>query len=124
MAGRFSLSGVVAVALAIAVLSLAGCESSPSPSPSPTLHSGVHGLSLVKVLGPPAPQPYVTVAVHRGDIHGAIVARAKADSTGAFAADLAPGTYTLVQVFGGAVPKSVTVVPGQYATVKLTIRGK
>jgi len=118
-------SGMMVV-LAGAVLSISACGgASPTPSPSATLRSGVHGLSLVEVLAPtPAPQPYATIAVHEGDLEGAVVAKTKADSTGAFTVDLTPGTYTLVQVFGGAVPKTVTVVPGRYTTVKLTIQGK
>lgn len=114
------------VVLAGGILSISACGgTSPAPSPSPTPRSGVHGLSLVEVLAPtPAPQPYATIAVHQGDLKGAVVAQTKADSTGAFTVDLAPGTYTLVQVFGGAVPKTVTVVSGRYATVKLTIQGK
>lgn len=123
---RLSPSGMVALVLAIAVFSISACGGgSPSPSPSLTPHSGVRGLSLVRVLAPtPAPQPYATIAVHQGDLKGAVVAKTKADSTGGFRVELLPGTYTLVQVFGGAVPKTVTVVPGRYETVKLTIQGK
>jgi hypothetical protein len=72
----------------------------------------------------PARQPGCTIAVHRGNLRGELIARTEADSTGAFKIDLAPGTYTLVQVFGGAVPKTVTVQPGQYITVKLVIQAK
>ena len=124
MAG-LSRSGMMVV-LAGAVLALSSCGgTAPTPSPSATLTSGVHGLSLAQVLAPtPAPQPYVTVAVHQGNLQGAVVAEAKADSGGAFTVDLAPGTYTLVQVFGGAVPKTIKVVPGRYTTVKLIIQGK
>ena len=72
----------------------------------------------------PWPQPSMGIAVHEGDLAGAVVARTTADAHGAFKVDLAPGRYTIVPVFGGAVPKTVTVVPGHYASVKLIIQAK
>jgi hypothetical protein len=114
---RSSRCLVTALLLASLLLLLSACG-----SPSPTLHSGVQGKGMITG-GPKAgsrPDPGVTVAVHRGDLHGAIVAKVKADSSGAFRVDLPPGTYTLVEVSGSAVPRTVTVEPGKY--VKVTLR--
>ncbi len=49
------------------------------------------------------------------------MARTKADPSGAFRVDLSPGTYTLIEVSGAAVSQTVTVEPGEYVTVTLTI---
>jgi len=112
---------------ALTALSVSACAGvSPSPSPSATQSSGVRGVSMV-VAGlsrTPVPQPNVRIAVHESDLAGAVVAMTTADAHGAFKVDLTPGRYTIVQVFGGAVPKTVTIRPGQYASVKLIIQGK
>jgi hypothetical protein len=71
--------------------------------------------------GSPRPEPGVAIAVHEGDLRGAIVARTTADSSGAFKVNLPPGTYTLIEVSDAAVSQTVTVEPGKYVSVTLTI---
>lgn len=111
--------------LLVAALLLSGCgDGSPSPSPSSSLPSGVQGTAMIEggpVPGGPRPMPGVTVAVHEGGLHGPIVARVKADATGAFKVDLPPGAYTLIEVSDAAVPQTVRVEAGQYVTANLVI---
>ena len=86
---------------------------------------GVQGTALIEggpAPGNPRPEPGVTVAVHKGGLHGTIVARTKASPSGAFKISLSPGKYTLVEVSDAAVPRTVTVKPGKYVTVVLTIQ--
>jgi len=71
--------------------------------------------------GSPRPQPGITVLVHEGGRQGNIVAKVIADSSGAFKVDLPPGTYTLHEDSNAAVPQTITVEPGRYATVTLMI---
>lgn len=125
MAG-FPRSVTVVAFVALMALSVSACGgASPSHSPSATPSSGVRGVSMVVGLSnTPWPQPSMGIAVHEGDLAGAVVARTTADARGAFKVDLAPGRYTIVQVFGGAVPKTVTIVPGHHASVKLIIQAK
>ena len=126
MAG-LTRSGTIVAFVALMALSVSACGgASPSPSPSATPSSGVRGISMVVagLSNTPWPQPSMRIAVHEGDLAGAVVARTTADARGAFKVDLAPGRYTIVPVFGGAVPKTVTVVPGHYASVKLIIQAK
>jgi hypothetical protein len=74
--------------------------------------------------GSARPWPGVTVAVHEGDRHGKIVAKAKTDTSAAFEVDLPPGTHTLILVSDGAAPKAVTLEPGEHATVTLYIQAR
>ena len=114
----------IALVLALTTLSLSACgAASPSASPTPSQTSGVRGKAMFA--GPfeagSQPRPGVTVEVHQGDVHGTIVAKTVADPSGAFKVELPPGTYTLIEVSDGAPPKTVTVEPGRYVTVTLTI---
>ena len=89
--------------------------------------SGVQGTSMIEGGGsagpsPATPRPFPgVIAVHEADLSGRIVAKVRADSTGAFKVDLVPGTYTLRQMMSGP-PRTVTVRPGQYVTVALLIQ--
>ena len=126
MAGFLRSFLVVVVLTAVPVSASACGDTSPTSSPTATPGSGVQGLSMMVggLFSTPWPEAGVTIAVHEGDLTGAVVARTEADSTGAFKIDLAPGTYTLTQVSDGAVPKTVTVVPDQYLTVRLMIQAR
>ena len=110
--------------LAVTVLALAACGTSPSPSPSPTVESGVRGISLI-VGGPapggPRPDPGPQIAIHRGSLHGPVVARIRTDAHGKFSVSLKPGRYTLVQLSDSALPKTVTVPAHGFVSVKLLI---
>ena len=114
-----------AIILAVLMLSLSACGgASPSPSPTSPQAGGVRGMAMIEG-GPtagPRPEPGITVTVHEGDLHGAIVARTKADASGAFRVDLPPGIYALIEDSSAAVPQTVTVAPGRYVTVTLTIQ--
>ena len=111
----------------VAALALSACGNSPTPSPSPTIHSGVQGVSLIvggPAPGDPRPEPGTRVAVHRGSLDGPLVTQTRADAHGKFSVTLEPGRYTLVQISDAAMPKSVTVSPNEYASVKLYIEAK
>jgi hypothetical protein len=106
----------LAILTAVLLLSLAACGSASG---------GVQGTALIEggpAPGNPRPEPGATVAVHKGGLHGTIVARTKASPSGAFKISLSPGKYTLVEVSDAAVPRTVTVKPGKYVTVVLTIQ--
>jgi hypothetical protein len=105
----------LAILPSLVLLSLAACGSAPG---------GVQGRALIEggpAPGNPRPEPGVTVAVHKGGLHGTIVARTKASPSGAFKISLSPGNYTLVEISDAAVPRTVTVKPGKYVTVVLMI---
>jgi hypothetical protein len=112
-----SLSIATLVALAVSALSSCGAAAQSA-------RSGVRGMAMIAggpAPGSPRPEPGIAIAVHRSDIHGAVVARTTADSSGAFEVDLSPGRYTLVEVSGAAVPRTVVVRPGEYVVVTLQI---
>ena len=116
---RFSRCFVIALLVTLATLSLSACGTA-----APSARSGVQGMAMIAggpAPGSPRPEPGVAIAVHEGDRHGAIVARTKADPSGAFKVDLSPGTYTLTEVSGAAVAQTVVVEPGKFVTVTLTI---
>ena len=116
---RFSRGLVIAPLVALAMLSLSACGTA-----GPSAHGGVQGMAMIAggpAPGSPRPEPGVAIVVHEGDLHGTIVARTKADPSGAFKVDLSPGTYTLIGVSGAAVSQTVTVEPGKYVTVTLSI---
>ena len=107
----------------VSILVLVACGTSPSPSPS----SGVRGKALIVggvAPGGPRPMSGVTVAVHRGQLRGPIVAKGQAASDGSFKFELSPGTYTLVEVSDAAVPQTLLVTSGQYARVRLLVRAR
>jgi hypothetical protein len=107
----------LAILTAVLLLSLAACGNSAS--------GGVQGTALIAggpAPGSPRPEPGVTIAVHKGNLQGAIVARTKASPTGAFRISLSPGNYTLVEISDAARPRTVTVKPGKYVTIVLTIQ--
>ena len=107
----------LAILTSLVLLSLAACGSAPG---------GVQGTALIAggpPPGSPRPEP-VTIAVHKGNLQSAIVARTKASPTGAFRIGLSPGNYTLVEISDAAVPRTVTVKPGKYVTVALTIQAR
>jgi hypothetical protein len=104
--------------------------------------SGIRGEAIfsarptVNTISPrTGPDPEALVVVHVGSSAGKVVAKLRPDASGAFAVDLAPGAYTLVQWGPGSVPASisvinapsrpvvraVTVVPGKYSRVKLVV---
>ena len=116
---RFSRCLVIAPFVALAMLALSSCGTA-----APSAHSGVQGMAMIAggpAPGSPQPEPGVAIAVHEGDLHGTIVARTKADPSGAFKVDLSPGTYALIEGSDAAVSQTVTVEPGKYVTVTLTI---
>ena len=116
---RFSHCLVIAPLIALAMLSLSSCGTAGRSA-----HGGVQGVAMIAggpAPGSPRPEPGVAIAVHEGDLHGTIVARTKADPSGAFKIDLSPGTYTLIEGSDAAVSQTATVEPGQYVTVTLTI---
>lgn len=121
---RPSLVASILALLLAATLAFAACSRVPAPSPSPTISSGVRGASLIvggPVPGGPRPDPGVWIAVHRGSLHGPLVAQTRADLQGNFAIDLEPGRYTLVHISLMAGPKTVTVLPNEWVSVKLVI---
>ena len=87
--------------------------------------SGVRGFA--KSAGGPSvngrtnvwPSSNVTVAAHKGEIGGPVVARVVADHAGVFSLDLPPGTYMLVQADVAGQPKTVIVRAGEYAHITL-----
>jgi hypothetical protein len=102
----------------LTALFLSSCGGSPS--------SGVQGKALI-LGGPvrtPQPQVGVTVAVHRNELDGPVVAKTSVGTDGGFKFDLPPGTYTLIEVSDAAVPETVVVEPGWYVDVKLFIMAK
>jgi hypothetical protein len=116
---RFSRCLVIAALVALTTLSLSSCGTAAR-----SVNSGVQGMAMIAggpAPGSPRPEPGVAIVVHEGDLHGTIVARTKADPSGAFRVDLSPGTYTLIEVSGAAVSQTVIVEPGKYVTVTLTI---
>jgi hypothetical protein len=116
---RFSHRLVIAPLIALAMLSLSSCGTAARSA-----HSGVQGMAMIAggpAPGSPRPEPGVAIAVHEGNLHGTIVARTKADPSGAFKVDLSPGTYTLIETSDAAVSQTVTVKPGKYVSVTLTI---
>ena len=116
---RFSRCLAIAPLVALAMLSLSSCGTA-----APAAHGGVQGMAMIAggpAPGSPRPEPGVAIAVHKGGLHGTIVARTKADPSGAFKVDLSPGTYTLIEVSGAAVSQTVSVEPGKYVTVTLSI---
>jgi hypothetical protein len=126
-----SMNGLARMVAGLALFTLVGlalpaCGGSPAPSPSPSPSSGVRGVSMIVggLASTPWPQPGTTIAVHEGSLDGAVVARTKAGAHGVFVVDLQPGRYTLVQVSDAAMPKTVTVTPGDYASVKLIIQAR
>ena len=70
--------------------------------------------------GSPRPEPGMAVLVRKGDFSGRVVARTRADASGAFRVGLPPGTYTLTEE-GKYAAQTVTVEPGHYVTVTLMI---
>jgi hypothetical protein len=116
---RFSRRFVITPLVALAMLSLSSCGTAAQSA-----HSGVQGVAMIAggpAPGSPRPEPGVAIVVHEGDLHGTIVARTKADPSGAFKVDLSPGAYTLIEGSDAAQPQTVTVEPGKYVTVTLTI---
>lgn len=117
---HLSIATLVLVALVcFAVLTLSSCGTGARSA-----DSGVRGVAMIAggpAPGSPRPEPGVAIVVHKGDLHGKIVARTTAASSGAFKVDLSPGTYTLVEVSGAAVSRTVTVEPGTYVAVTLQI---
>ena len=116
---RFSRCLAIAPLVALAMLSLSSCGTA-----APAAHSGVQGMAMLAggpAPGSPRPEPGVAIAVHQGDLHGAIVARTKAGPSGAFKVDLSPGTYTLIEGSDAAQSQTIVVEPGKYITVTLTI---
>lgn len=116
---RFSHCFAIATLVAVAMLLLSSCGAAARPA-----HSGVQGMAMLAggpAPGSPRPEPGVAIAVHEGDVHGTIVARTTAGPSGAFKVDLSPGAYTLIEVSGAAVSQTVSVEPGKYVTVTLTI---
>ena len=113
--------------LALTTLVLSSCGgSSPSPSPTPPQVSGVRGTAVITggpLPGSPRPGPF-GIMVHKGDLNGAVIAKGKSDLSGHFEFKLPPGTYTLVQVSDAARPQTITVEPGKYVTITLTIEAK
>ena len=110
---------VIAPLVALAMLSLSSCGAA-----APSAHSGVQGMAMLAggpAPGSPRPEPGVAIAVHEGDLHGTIVARTKADPSGAFKVALSPGIYTLIEASDAAESQTVVVEPGKYVTVTLTI---
>ena len=99
---------------------------SPSQSPSQDQTSGVQGLAMIAggpYPGSPAPVPGMAVLVRKGDFSGRVVARTRADASGAFRVGLPPGTYTLTEEDMYAA-QTVTVEPGHYVTVTLMIEAE
>lgn len=96
---RFSRCCVLALLLALAMLALAACGSggSPAASPTPTLHSGIHGRTMISG-GPkgPRPAPGTPVTVIAAGPVCRVVARVTSDASGDFAVDLLPGDYVLI----------------------------
>ena len=64
--------------------------------------------------------PHITVLVRKGDFSGRVVAKTRADASGAFRVALPPGTYTLIRR-RQVRTQTVTVEPGHYVTVTLMI---
>ena len=132
MSKRCRLRAMVVLSLGLLGLALAACgDSSPSPSPSPSSTQGVRGTTTIAGKGGEQPRPGIAVAVYAGDLDAGVVARGESDTpvvasgesdaAGAFSFDLPPGTYTVTEGSLWARPETVTVKPGQYAEVTLTI---
>jgi hypothetical protein len=125
---RLSFRLPLAVLVIATALLVSACGSgSPSPSPTTSLSSGVQGAAVLEggpFPGTPRPEPGIGIAVRKGHRDGPVVARTKADSAGAFSVDLAPGTYTLVEVADAAVPQTVRVEADTYVFIKLTIQAR
>ena len=128
MTGRVR-SSVLWTVLISAMLLLAGCRTgAPGASQGSRQASGVRGWALIA--GGPAPgtaRPVrgVVVVAHSGGPGGSVAGSSTADASGLFKIDLSPGTYTLVQTgtYGEhAPPQVVTVEPGTYATVMMTLQ--
>jgi hypothetical protein len=114
----------IATLVAFAVVGLVMLSLSSCGTGARSADSGVRGVALIAggpAPGSPRPEPGVAIVVHKGDLHGRIVARTTAASSGAFKVDLSPGTYTLIEVSGAAVSRTVTVEPGTYVAVTLQI---
>ena len=123
---RFPRCLVLTLLSALAMLSVSACgTASSSPSPTASLDSGVQGRAMITggpAPGSPRPNAGVAVAVHQGDLGGRVVTEVTADSSGAFAVDLPPGRYTLIEVTGfGATPKTLSVQPGSYVKATLWV---
>jgi hypothetical protein len=98
---------------------------------SARVSSGVRGRVLY---GPTCPverpgenctRPYQTWVAARREPGGRLAARVRSSREGYFAARLSPGRYVLVaqgaRPFPRSVPQTVTVRPGRYTTVTLTV---
>jgi hypothetical protein len=118
---------MIALLLGLAMLVLSACgTTSPSASTSPSGPAGVHGYAMIEGGLPssqdPRPMPGVTVSVLAGGIDGTVVTKTKADTHGAFTFDLVPGTYTLVEGSDVSTAQTITVEPGTFFNVSLTIQ--
>jgi hypothetical protein len=121
------------VLLAISAF-VAGCSEIGIPIETPTPPSGIRG---TVVLGPtcaveqepgandpvPCLTPYSANLVVLDD-EGAVVARVTSGAEGTFQIELQPGEYVVTPATGAdtypiAQPVSVTVPPGQYASVEI-----
>ncbi len=118
----------------IAALAM-GCSEIGIPVESPAAPSGIRG---TVVLGPTCPGPasqdpgandpvpcltaYAANLVVT-DSEGAVVARVGSASNGTFSVNLPPGEYVVTPAITDsypiAQPVSVTVLPGQYASVEI-----
>lgn len=123
----------VAVGLLLVPMTVlpAACGSStPSASLSATRTSGVVGVAMMAggpavITQSPRPVRGVVVVARRGGPQGPGIGTGTADSSGHFKIDLPPGTYTLVwtrRLGKQAEPQAVTVEPGKYATVTMTLQ--
>jgi hypothetical protein len=110
---------LIATLVALAALALSSCGAAAQSA-----QSGARGVALIAggpAPGSPRPEPGVAIVVHRGDLHGTVVARTTADPSGRFKVDLPPGRYTLTEVSGAAVSQTVVVKAGDYVAVTLQI---
>ncbi len=113
---------IASTILLVFLLGLAACGGAAK--------SGVRGTATigggpVSASYPPHTWPdRALVIVHRGDAAGSVVAKVQPDTSGAFAVDLAPGTYTLVQWGPGSVPASTSVLNAPSAPVARTVTVK
>lgn len=123
--------GIALVALMVAVV---GCSEIGIPIETPLAPSGIRGMVL---LGPTCPvestpganDPVPCVTPYSAnlvvlDSESAIVARVTSAGDGTFQVNVPPGDYVVTPSTGAdtypiAQPVSVTVAPGQYASVEI-----